>query len=176
MNTQSTENQNTTKANLSQNPPRYAGFGIRFVAFIIDSLLAMLLIAPLIGLIISTDVRPQDFLDIRNIMVLDLETMLSFVYNQLVNTLITIAVIILFWIYRSATPGKMILGLTIVDANSLQPLSKGQCFVRYLGYYLAAIPLFIGLFFVIMDTKKQGWHDKIAKTLVIYTENKTPES
>ena len=168
MNTQSTEDQNT--------PPRYAGFGIRFVAFIIDSLLAMLLITPVIGLIISTEVKLQDFSDIRNIMVLDLETMLSFVYNQLANTLITIAVILLFWIYRSATPGKMILGLSIVDANSLQPLSKKQCFVRYLGYYLAAIPLFIGLFFVIFDAKKQGWHDKVAKTLVINTEKKTSES
>ncbi len=45
--------------------------------------------------------------------------------------------VILFWIARQATPGKMALSLRIVDAKTLGPLSKGQVFGRYLAYYVS---------------------------------------
>jgi uncharacterized RDD family membrane protein YckC len=41
--------------------------------------------------------------------------------------------------------------------------------LRYLGYSLSAISLFLGFFWILIDDRRQGWHDKIAGTLVIYT-------
>jgi uncharacterized RDD family membrane protein YckC len=38
---------------------------------------------------------------------------------------------------------------------------------RYLGYFVSAIPLFLGLIWVGIDGRKQGWHDKLAGTVVI---------
>ncbi len=75
--------------------------------------------------------------------------------------------IIVFWLVRQATPGKMALSLRIVDATTGNPLSVCQSIGRYLGYYVSMIPLFIGIIWVAFDSRKQGWHDKLASTVVI---------
>lgn len=77
------------------------------------------------------------------------------------------ALTIMFWHFKSATPGKMILGIKIVDANTMGKASPGKLLIRYLGYYISMLPLCLGIFWVGWDKRKQGWHDKIAGTLVI---------
>ena len=74
---------------------------------------------------------------------------------------------IMFWYFKSATPGKMILGIKIVDAKTLGKASTGKLCLRYLGYYVSALILGLGFFWVGWDSRKQGWHDKMAGTLVI---------
>jgi uncharacterized RDD family membrane protein YckC len=39
--------------------------------------------------------------------------------------------------------------------------------VRYLAYFVSIIPLFLGVLWVAWDKKKQGWHDKLANTVVV---------
>ena len=46
------------------------------------------------------------------------------------------------------------------------PLSVGQSIGRYFGYYVSTIPLLLGLIWVAFDSRKQGWHDKLAGTVV----------
>ena len=75
--------------------------------------------------------------------------------------------VILFWIYRQATPGKMAIGAKIVDAKTGGKPSTGQLIGRYLAYYVSIIPLFLGIIWVGIDARKQGFHDKLAGTLVI---------
>ena len=67
------------------------------------------------------------------------------------------------------TPGKMILNLKVVDAGSGDKLSIGQAIGRYLSYIVAFLPLCLGIFWVGIDKRKQGWHDKLAGTVVIRT-------
>ena len=75
--------------------------------------------------------------------------------------------VIFFWVYKSATPGKMALKLSIVDEKSgLKPSIK-QSIIRYLGYYISSIPLLLGIIWVGIDKRKQGWHDKMAGTVVV---------
>jgi uncharacterized RDD family membrane protein YckC len=81
--------------------------------------------------------------------------------------LLPIILILIFWHYKSATPGKIILFLAIVDADTLQPPTMSQFVIRYLGYYVSAIVLFLGFFWIAFDKRKQGWHDKMANTVVI---------
>ena len=80
------------------------------------------------------------------------------------------AITVVFWIYKAATPGKMLLGMSIIDASTLQKASKGRLILRYFAYYISMIPFGLGFFWVVWDKKKQGWHDKIAGTLVIKHE------
>ena len=42
-----------------------------------------------------------------------------------------------------------------------------KAFVRYIGYGISEIPLFLGFLWIAFDKNKQGWHDKIAGTFVI---------
>lgn len=136
------------------NDREYAGFWIRAGASIIDTILILAIIWPILAAIYGADYWSGD----------------SFVYglwDVLLSYILPAVAVILFWIYRSATPGKMLLGLTIVDAKTGAKPSTGQFIVRYLGYYVSAIPLFLGLVWLAIDKRKQGWHDKLAGTVVI---------
>ena len=61
-----------------------------------------------------------------------------------------------------------------MDAKTGQPASPLQCIVRYLGYFVSALPLGLGFIWVAFDKRKQGWHDKIARTLVVGSARPTP--
>ncbi len=81
--------------------------------------------------------------------------------------ILTAIAVIVFWIYKSATPGKMIFGAKIVDARTGGPMTTGQCIGRYLGYYVSLFALCLGFLWVAFDPRKQGFHDKLAGTVVI---------
>jgi uncharacterized RDD family membrane protein YckC len=69
----------------------------------------------------------------------------------------------------------MVFKVKVVDAKSGGPLTLGQSLIRYLGYYVSTIPLGLGLIWVGIDAKKQGWHDKMAGTVVIRAKQPGPE-
>lgn len=80
------------------------------------------------------------------------------------------------WMWRQATPGKMLLSARILDASTGRPPTLGQCLVRYFAYLVALAPLGLGLLWVAFDRRKQGWHDKLAGTVVIRPRRGDPES
>ena len=57
--------------------------------------------------------------------------------------------------------------LRIVDAATGNKMTTGQAIGRYFAYTIAILPLCLGLIWVGIDKKKQGWHDKLAGTVVI---------
>jgi uncharacterized RDD family membrane protein YckC len=75
--------------------------------------------------------------------------------------------VLLFWRFRGATPGKMVISAVIVDARTFGEPTPGQLIGRYLGYYVSTIPFMLGFLWVAFDPRKQGWHDKMANTVVI---------
>jgi len=82
--------------------------------------------------------------------------------------------VIIFWVYKSATPGKMATKLTIVDSKTGGTPTTGQFIGRYLGYYVSMFPLCLGIIWVGIDKRKQGWHDKLAGTVVIRSNKSGP--
>jgi uncharacterized RDD family membrane protein YckC len=70
---------------------------------------------------------------------------------------------------RGGTIGQRLLKLRVVDATTGVNISMGKACLRYVGLIIAAIPCYLGLFWVIWDPRKQGWHDKIAGTVVTHT-------
>jgi uncharacterized RDD family membrane protein YckC len=115
----------------------YAGFWIRFLAYLIDAIILALLGGLLFG-----------------------------GGNEGWQGLISLAYIIGFWTWKGATPGKMICKLRIVDTEG-KPIKIQTVLLRVLGYLVSGIVLCIGFFWIGFDAKKQGWHDKIAKTFVV---------
>lgn len=72
-----------------------------------------------------------------------------------------------FWTWRGQTPGKMLLGLRIVrDSDAVKP-GLARSILRYVGYIISGIPLFLGFIWIAFDGRKQGWHDKISGTVVL---------
>jgi len=64
------------------------------------------------------------------------------------------------------TPGKMLLGLRVIQASG-DPITPGIAFLRWVGYLISGPFFGLGFLWVAFDGRKQGWHDKIAATLVI---------
>lgn len=140
----------------------YAGFWIRFAAVLIDTVLFMVVTVPLLVWIYGWGyygdgkmiAGPADFL-------------ISWVAPAIGT--------VLFWLGWQATPGKAMLSLRVVDAESGKTLSVGQAAARYLCYILSMLPLCLGFIWVAFDRKKQGWHDKIAQTVVVRAKDRGPE-
>lgn len=131
-----------------------AGFWTRVCATIIDTvLLATITIPPLIG------IYGFEYFHSPNLVV-------GF-WDFWIGWILPAVIVVAFWTRKSATPGKMITKIKVVDAKTGSRLTLGQSIGRYLAYFVSALPMLIGLLWVAFDEKKQGWHDKIAKTKVI---------
>jgi uncharacterized RDD family membrane protein YckC len=87
--------------------------------------------------------------------------------GELMANLVGALVVLLFWVERQGTPGKLVLGLRIVDAATGGAPSLGRLTVRYVGYLVSALPFGLGYLWAIWDKRNQGWHDKMAGTLVV---------
>jgi len=93
---------------------------------------------------------------------------------------ISVFYILLYMIYftyfhglNGRTPGKNLLGLQVVSADG-SPISFGIAFLRSAGYLVSSL-LFtvpLGFIWIAFDKRKQGWHDKIAGTVVIIREQR----
>jgi uncharacterized RDD family membrane protein YckC len=130
----------------------YAGFWQRAVAFLIDWLIVVVIAMPIIVLAFGADYFSLD--PVRRA-------------GDLAIALIVGGIIVAFWRYCGATPGKLAVGIKVVDAETGNAPSTGRLVVRLLCYLLSALPLSLGFFWVAVDRRKQGWHDKIAGTVVI---------
>ena len=69
---------------------------------------------------------------------------------------------------KQASIGKMAISVKIVDAKTGKAPTKKQLIGRYFAYILSCLPLGIGFLWIAFDSKKQGWHDKLAGTAVVY--------
>ena len=71
-----------------------------------------------------------------------------------------------FWGTTGQSLGMQALGMKVVRTDG-QPVSVVLAIVRYICYIISAIPLFLGFLWIIWDSKKQGFHDKIVGTVVV---------
>jgi uncharacterized RDD family membrane protein YckC len=83
--------------------------------------------------------------------------------------LLTIAYFTYFHGATGRTPGKMLLGLQVIGEDGT-PIGFGAAFLRAVGYLVSGVILNLGFIWAAFDKRKQGWHDKIAGTVVIIRE------
>jgi uncharacterized RDD family membrane protein YckC len=138
----------------------YAGFWIRFLAYIVDTLLISAVILPL-GMGVGVLIAVTDGADNASVI-------LAF------ESLIRIVSIGLGWLYFSwlessswqATIGKKLCGLRVTDLHGNR-ISFGKATGRYFGKILSGLILFIGFIMAAFSEKKQALHDQLAGTLVV---------
>jgi uncharacterized RDD family membrane protein YckC len=70
------------------------------------------------------------------------------------------------WLLIGQTPGQALVGVRVVMVNG-ERISFWRALLRWLGYFVSAI-LFLGFLWVLVDDKRQGFHDKLAGTVVVY--------
>src|SRR6266849_9606913 len=145
--------------NLTPSGPRYVGFWKRLLAFFIDTLILVVFFVT-----IAIAIYGRRYVQLAS----EGQTLL---FDVLVQVVLPAVAAILFWRYRGATPGKMLVSARIVDANTYGPPSTGKLIGRYFAYLVSIIPIFLGFLWIAFDKRKQGWHDKLAGTVVIQDED-----
>ena len=142
--------------------PTYGGFWIRFAAIFIDSIIA--------GIVILVLFLAIDFIAYRlaglSGSTVDPNASGVDTVSQLISYVLSIGYFVYYW-GMGQTPAMRRLGLAIVDSTTGAPIGFGRAALRYLGYVLSALPCYLGLIWAAFDGRKQGWHDKIAHTVVI---------
>ena len=150
---------------------RYAGFWIRSLAALVDIVLSGIVLIPILRAVYGSEYFDRIFLAAESTLAgapaASVETFAGGPVDLVLTWIVLPAAVILFWVYREATPGKMIVGARIIDAKTGAHPSARQAVIRYLGYFVSIIPLGLGLIWVAFDKRKQGFHDKLAGTVVI---------
>jgi uncharacterized RDD family membrane protein YckC len=139
-------------------PPEYVGFWRRLLATAIDLLIVFVIETPLLLAIYG-----------RDYLALSREGYAGF-WDFLIQAILPAIAVILFWRRYGATPGKMAVGAKIVDAASGGRPTTARFVARYVAYLVSALPMFLGFVWIALDRRKQGWHDKIARTVVVADE------
>jgi uncharacterized RDD family membrane protein YckC len=148
--------------------PPLAGIGARFGAILLDGLLPSLIWIPLsitayvmlLPMLGTSPSLPGETAQTALVFVLGLTILGILSYSALVLAL---------WAY-GLTPGKWLLGLRVVKMETGVPAGFWRMALRQIiGQWVAAIFCYIGFIWALFDANKQGWHDKIAKTLVVRT-------
>ncbi|HEX4966511.1 MAG TPA: RDD family protein [Thermoanaerobaculia bacterium] len=137
----------------------YAGLGVRFGAFLLDTLLTMG-IGFVCGIILGVMLAASG----------------SHWSDEAVGAFAYLMGIVVAWLYYTlfessalmATPGKRALGLRVTDLQGRR-IGFGRANGRYFGKILSLIAMGFGYWTIPSSPMRQGWHDKMAGSLVLRT-------
>lgn len=133
----------------------------RALAFGVDAIMLLILTTPLMWLAYGEPVAK--LVDLRP---------LSLVINWLLPGIISIA----FWTWQGATPGKLVAGVRVIDAQTGENPRLQQSALRWLGYFVSVVPAGFGIFAAFADPDRRTWHDRIAGTRVVPSRQSSSSS
>lgn len=136
--------------------PHRAGFVSRFVAFFADALVMAVMSRGTVWFLTAAG-RAMRSMAHR----VDLGAAVAAVVPLLAGLYL-----VAFWRISGQTPGKWLMGLKVVSIDG-RPLSVARAFVRFVGYLASALPFYAG-FLWILGPERRAWHDRLARTQVIY--------
>ncbi len=167
----------------------FVGFWRRFFAFLIDGVILTIgsyaiLIPIAVAALTSADAavlfdrnsyvvdpttglamaRPEALAAIRAVMPTLLGQMLIAMLLVLLLQMLYHAIL---WSWRGGTLGQLALGIQIRNEATGRRIGFWRACLRYVGFLISSWILFLGFVWIAFDGRKQGWHDKIAGTLVV---------
>lgn len=141
--------------------PHYAGFWRRLGATLIDTLLLLSISFVLLYLAYGSNYFASAH---------ERQGLFNYygVTDFLINQVLPLIAAVYLWVRFRGTPGKRLLDCQVVDADSGEALSVKQAVLRYFAYLVSILPLCLGFLWIAWDKRKQGFHDKIARSVVLY--------
>ena len=158
----------------------YAGFVSRLLAFVIDVIAISFTVGAVTWFVsvTATVLQLRTFLGFSLKNVPGSSEFIDTLFGPVVAGIFITSVIVIYHVLFVAlvgqTPGKALIGLRVVTLDGKRP-SYGRALLRLLCYLLSGIPLYLGFLWVVLDDRRQAWHDKVANTCVIYTWEARPD-
>lgn len=142
---------------MKENEPVFADWRSRCSAFLLDYILTLL--APALTLVLAVYAKrrltPPPFVTVV-IVAGYLATAVLFFLNY-----------VYFYTWRGQSFGKQLMGIRVVRTDG-RPISYKTALLRNIvGYPLSFLFFGLGIIWILLDRRRQGWHDKIASTIVI---------
>jgi len=141
----------------------YGGFWVRTLAYLVDTLLligAAIGIASITGIAFFT-VTTREFHSAT------FNSVTVFVSPTLAGFALWFAYFCGLWLLAGQTVGMAPFGLRVVRQSDGRRLGPGRAIGRFFGLLLSFAVFLIGVIWVAADRNKQGWHDKLARTVVV---------
>ena len=139
--------------------PAYAGFVTRATAFILDDVIIVVVgTLGLIGAGLVLDAVIPGGVHVN------LESILgAAAWGAVLST----AYFLGFWSLAGQTPGMRLMRIVVVPVSGGR-MTVGRAVRRLVGLVACWLTLGLGFALVLVDDRRQGLQDKIAKTLVLY--------
>jgi uncharacterized RDD family membrane protein YckC len=132
-----------------------AGFGLRYGAWMFDFLIT--LIALMIFTFAISAIGRRSVVDSNQDM---------FIVGGLTALLLIINFVVLAGL-NGQSAGMRILGIQIARTDGKRFTMKGALMRHLVGYPLSMLGFFLGFLWMLWDPRQQGWHDKLAGTIVV---------
>lgn len=162
----------------------YAGFWIRFFAYIIDTIPFLIIgwlvffgpmMSSMVDVMMDIPLPPPgvsiyspEYQAYQLAVMRQMELAMADFYPLFgLLQIFPIVYFIGFWTWRGQTPGLMLFGLRVARETDGSPPGFARSVLRFVGYWISWIAFFIGFIWVAFDARKQGWHDKLAGTVVV---------
>jgi len=129
----------------------YAGFWRRFAAVAVDGFLMNLVLWP-----------------IALVLLIAGNQVLAGGVSQLLAIALWVPYATYFIGSQGATIGKKCMRVQVIPVSRAVSMTYGRAFVRYIGNLISALSLMLGYLWMVWDGNRQTFHDKIAKTYVVY--------
>ncbi len=136
----------------------YGGFWVRVLAFILDAIVVGLLTTALTP-ILGAGAMLETTTTAGGVSV-------NYTANA-IGTLVGLVYFVGFWGLRGQTPGMIPFRMRVVRVADGTKPDWVLSLLRYVGLIISFVVLLLGVIWVAFDGRKQGWHDKIAGTLVV---------
>ena len=137
--------------------PPYAGLVTRLIAFGVDAAIINLVavaVAALVGLALSIVTMPNWL------------TAFAVAVGAVAYAVWAAGYFIVFWTTTGQTPGDRLMRIRVRAATG-ERLRPRRALLRFVALMLAALPLFAGFLMILVDARRRGLHDWIARTVVV---------
>ena len=154
---------------------QYAGFISRAIGLIIDQAILYIAIVTLTWL--TTNALALIGIDIANCPSTEGQSIISTLFGNVCDITRTLVFLtaalapglyfIVLWWLGGQTIGDGVVGVRVMQTSG-HGLSLLRAAARLFGYLVCVLSLGIGFLWVLVDSRRQGWHDKLAHTCVVY--------
>jgi uncharacterized RDD family membrane protein YckC len=154
---------------------QFAGHGARLGAYILDgilvgivtSVLLLVVMIPLIGALAGA-VGSDGEVDSGDLGALGASAGF-FILGAVVIGVFTLLYFPFFWARGGATPGMKVAGIRVVNDRDGSRIGWGAALLRLVGFWVSGAVFYLGFIWILIDSRRRGWHDLLAGTCVIST-------
>jgi uncharacterized RDD family membrane protein YckC len=140
----------------------YAGLVTRLIAFALDAAVINVVIWGVAGAVALG-------LSLFNTIPHEVKTILAAI-GAGIAVIWTIAYFGFFWSATGQTPGDRVMRIRVQDGRLGETIPPRRALLRFGGLVLAAIPLCAGFLLILIDRRRRGLQDIIARTVVVHVQ------